>query len=101
VSFPFFFSPGWANGWGGLTIYQVWSTWLTLTLFVMLITAGMAIGSLISLLSCALPAGRRHAGKLLVAWMILWTILSAASCPWLFRQIYSETLEMWPNGYPG
>ena len=51
VSFPFFFAPGWANGWpGGLTIYQVWSTWLTLTLFVMLTTFGVAVGSLVGLI---------------------------------------------------
>jgi hypothetical protein len=43
-SFPFFFAPGWANGWpGGLTIYLVWSTWLTATLFIMLMTCGIAI----------------------------------------------------------
>ena len=57
-SFPYYFAPGWANGWpGGLTIYQVWSTWLTATLFIMLMTSGIAIGSLICLLISALPEG--------------------------------------------
>ena len=40
-SFPFYFAPGWANGWpGGLTIYRVWSSWLTVTFFIMLMTIG-------------------------------------------------------------
>jgi hypothetical protein len=69
-SFGFFFAPGWANGWpGGLTIYQVWSTWLTATLFIMLMTSGIAIGSLICLLIGALPGGRRYAGVTLVVWI--------------------------------
>ena len=49
ASFPFFFAPGWANGWpGGLTIYLVWSAWLTVTLFVMLMTCGIGVGALIT-----------------------------------------------------
>jgi len=101
-SFPFYFAPGWANGWpGGLTIYKVWSTWLTLTLFVMLMTFGVAVGSLVSLLCCLFPRGERYAGNLLGAWMVIWAVLSALTCAWAFRDIYASTLEMWPNGYPG
>jgi hypothetical protein len=101
-SFGFFFAPGWANGWpAGLSIYQVWSTWLTLVLFVMLITIGVALGSLVSLCCSLLPRGRRHAGNLLVSWMVIWAILTAVICAWAFREIYAATLEMWPNGYPG
>jgi hypothetical protein len=102
VSFGFFFAPGWANGWpGGLTIYQVWSTWLTVTFFVMLMTCGICLGSLVSLLFCLFPRGQRHTGNVFGAWMVIWTILSAVSCASAFREIYGSTLEMWPNGYPG
>jgi len=101
-SFPFYFAPGWANGWpDGLTIYKVWSTWLTLTLFVMLMTFGVAMGSLVSLLCCLFPRGERYAGSLLRAWMVISSVLSALTCAWAFREIYASTLEMWPNGYPG
>jgi hypothetical protein len=102
MSFPFFFAPGWANGWpGGLTIYRVWSTWLTITLFVMLMTVGIGAGSLISLLACISPRGRPHAGKVLSTWMVIWAMLCVAFCAWAFSEIYASTLEMWPNGYPG
>src|SRR4051812_17122777 len=95
VSFPFFFAPGWANGWpGGLTIYQVWSTWLTVTLFVMMMTCGIGAGSLTSLLLCAFPRGRRHAATALVIWIDLWVILSVVICLWSFPVIYASTLEM-------
>jgi hypothetical protein len=101
MSFPFFFAPGWANGWpGGLTIHRVWSTWLTITFFVMLMTIGIGFGSLTSLLACAFPAGRRHSGDVLRTWMVIWTVLAVATCWWAFRGIYASTLEMWPNGYP-
>src|SRR4051794_17453738 len=80
VNFPFFFAPGWANGWpGGLTIYQVWSTWLSITLFVMLMTFGLGLGSLISLLFCIFPRGRRHAANALGTWISFWAILSAVT----------------------
>jgi hypothetical protein len=102
VSFGFFFAPGWANGWpGGLTIYQVWSTWLTITLFVMMMTVGVSAGSLVSLVACVFPAARRHTRKVLTAWMVGCGILSTAACAWAFRGIYASTLQMWPHGYPG
>jgi hypothetical protein len=102
ASFPFFFAPGWANGWpGGFTIYEVWSTWLTVTLFVMLITSGVGLGSLVSLFCCVVPRGRRHASVVFSIWTGVWTLLSATACALAFRGIYASTLEMWPNGYPG
>jgi hypothetical protein len=100
--FPFFFAPGWANDWpGGLTIYRVWSTWLTATLFIMLMTSGIAIGSVICLPISALPGGRRYAGITLVVWIGLWSLLSVVVCLKAFPEVYASTLEMWPNGYPG
>ena len=79
--FPFFFAPGWANGWpGGLTIYRVWSTWLTVTLFVMLMMCGIGVGSLISLLLCGFPSGRRSAGTALATWIAFWAVLSLVAC---------------------
>jgi hypothetical protein len=95
------FAPGWANGWPGLTIYQVWSTWLAVTLFVMLVTVGVGVGSVVSLILCIFPRARRHTGNVLVIWTVIWAILSALTGAWTFREIYASTLEMWPNGYPG
>jgi hypothetical protein len=101
-SFPLYFAPGWANGWpGGFTIYQVWSTWLTATLFIMLMTSGIAIGSLICLLISVLSGGRRYARVTLVIWIGLWVFLSAVACLRIFPEVYASTREMWPNGYPG
>ncbi len=31
--------------------------------------------------------------------MVIWAILSVATCLWAFSEIYASTLEMWPNGY--
>jgi hypothetical protein len=101
LSFPFFFAPGWANGWpGGLTIYRVWSTWLTITLFVILMTIGIGVGSLISLLACNFRRGLRNSGNVLATWMAVWTVLAVAACWRAFSEIYASTLEMWPAGYP-
>jgi hypothetical protein len=102
VSFPFFFAPGWANRWpGGLTIYQVWSTWLTVTLFLMLMTVGAGLCSLVSLLACIFPRARRHTGEVLAILMVIWAIFSIAISSWAFGEIYASTFKMWPNGYPG
>ena len=95
-------SPGWANGWpGGLTIYAVWSTWLTVTLFLMLMTVGVGVGSLVSLLANVFPGVRRHTGTVFGILMVVWSIISVGTCSFAFREIYASTLEMWPNGYPG
>ena len=101
-SFPLFFAPGWANGWpGGLTIHQVWSTWLTATLLVMLMTSGIAIGSLICLLFSGLSGRQRYARVTLVVWIGLWVVLSAVACLRIFPEVYASARQMWPNGYPG
>ena len=101
-SFPFYFAPGWANGWpGGLTMPLVWSTWLTATLFIVLITGGIGLGSLIGLLISYFPGGRRFAGATLIVWMGLWVFLAVVTCVWAFPEVYASTLKEWPNGYPG
>lgn len=102
LSFGFFFAPGWANGWpGGLTIYQVWSTWLTLVLFAMLMTFGLGVVSLACILLCLVPTGQRCAGMALAIGMAIWAVISAVICSHAFSVIYASTFEMWPNGYPG
>ncbi len=98
-TFGFFFAPGWANGWPGLTIYQVWSTWLTITLFIMLMTIGVAVGCLIGILAGIFPVTRRCSGSVFGIWMVFWAILSVTTSFWAYRGIYASTLEMWPNGY--
>lgn len=54
-----------------------------------------------SLLACIFAFGRRHTGAMLGIWLVVWTVLCLAACGWAFREIYTSTLEMWPNGYPG
>ena len=100
VGFPLFFAPGWANGWpGGLSIYRVWSTWLSITIFVMLMTIGLGAGSVIGLLAWLFPPVRRQTGKVLAAWMVIWAVLCVATCLSAYKEIYASTLDMWPNGY--
>jgi hypothetical protein len=67
----------------------------------MMMTAGIVVGSLVGFLSPSFPDDRRHTGELFLIWMAIWTLLSMATSSWAFRQIYAQTLEMWPNGYPG
>jgi hypothetical protein len=101
LAFPLFFAPGWANGWpGGLTIYQVWSTGMTIAVFVILATLGIALGSLLGFLLCIVAGGRLPVRILLWIWVATWSALSALVCVWVYREIYASALAMWPNGYP-
>jgi hypothetical protein len=99
LSFPFFFAPGWANGWtGGLTIHQVWSTWWTLTLLVMLLSFGVSVGSLVSLICCLFPRGRRRAGIVFGCWLVIWAILSLGASLWAWPRIYADIQKELSNG---
>jgi hypothetical protein len=100
VGFALGFSPGRANGWpGGLSIYRVWSAGTTAILFAIEMTAGTGLGAMIGLLLCRFPKGRRQAWLFFAAWLMGCTALATLNCSWLYREIYSSTLEMWPNGY--
>jgi hypothetical protein len=99
--FGLWFAPGWANGWpGGLTIYRVWSAGMTACLFVMMSTIGVGAGGMIGL-SLKLSRQNRLAELVVLAWLVLWTVLSISACALAYREFYVSTLEMWPNGYPG
>jgi len=98
--FPFFFAPGWANGWpGGLTIHRVWSFAMTTYLFVVMMTIGIGVGGFVGVL-LGLFLGGRRTELIFFAWLLLWTVLTTLTCIFSYRQIYDSTLEMWPNGYP-
>ncbi len=100
MAVPFFFAPGWANGWpGGLTIHVVWSAFMTAVLAVMALTVGVGTGAFAGLLLYDGPGGRR-AQRLFLVWVAVWAFLVVIGCPWLYREFYGSTLEMWPNGYP-
>jgi hypothetical protein len=101
LEFPFWFSPGWANGWpGGFTIHRVWSAGMTADLCIMMMTAGIGIGASIVRLLCLVPPARRWVGSIFFVWLVLWTVLTALIDTVAYREIYASTLEMWPNGYP-
>jgi hypothetical protein len=99
MAFSFFFAPGWANGWpGGLTIYVVWSAFMTMVFAAMGMTVGVGMGAFASLLLHAALGGRR-AQRLFLIRVAIWALLVAIGCPWVYRQIHESTLAMWPNGY--
>jgi hypothetical protein len=99
-SVPLLFAPGWANGWpGGLTIHQVFSTGMTLVMFVMLMTIGIGAGCGVGFEVCCFRRGRRYAGRVVAVWVVVWAVLTVAACAWGYRQIYASAVEMWPRGY--
>jgi hypothetical protein len=101
MAFPFFFAPGWANGWpGGFTIYVVWPAFMTAVFAVMGMTVGIGIGAFVGLLLGA-ALGEPRTQRLFLIWVVTWALLVAIGSPWVYREIYGSTLEMWPNGYPG
>jgi hypothetical protein len=101
LGFPFLFAPGWANGWpGGLTIYAVWSAGMTAYLFVMMMTAGTAVGATVTFLVCLSSVDRRRVVYGFCVWQGIWTGLTIVTCTMAYRYIYALTLKEWPNGYP-
>jgi hypothetical protein len=100
MAFPFFFAPGWANGWpGGLTIHVIWSAFMTAVVAVMGMTVGVGIGAFAGLLAYAILGGRRARLLFLIGVGIV-ALLVTIVCPWVYREVHESTLEMWPDGYP-
>jgi hypothetical protein len=73
---------------------------MTISMFVMLMTLGVGVGSLIIFLLCIIGGGQLPVRHLFWIWVAIWFVLSALICLWAYREIYASTLEMWPKGYP-
>ncbi len=94
------FAPGWANGWpGGLTIYTVWSTGISILLFVILVSGMTAIGATAGGICSKQGIGLRHGRSFFVAWLVISTALALAASFRAFQSVYASTLAMWPRGY--
>src|SRR5260370_31283909 len=102
VGFARGLNPGWENGWsGGLSIHRVWSAGMTCVLLAIEMTVGLGLGALTCLLLCRFATGRRHAGLVLVVWLVACIALAMLTSSWLYYEIHTSTLDMWPNGYLG
>lgn len=94
------FSPGWANGWPfRLTIHPVWSTGMSVLLFLLLVTAGVGIGAVACAGCQRFGIGPRRARVLYMIWLACSAILAALASHWAFGVIHASTREMWPDGY--
>ncbi len=98
--FGFAFNPGWANRWPfGLKIHSVWSTWMSLHFFLLLMTAAIGVGAVPCAAISFFDFGRRHSRRVYTVWLIISTVAAAVGSLWAFWRIYASALEMWPNGY--
>ena len=97
---PFWFSPGWANGWPfGLTIYFVWSAGMSFIVFILLMTAAAGIGAIAVATYADFGGGARPGRAFYTGFLACCCVLALAASRWAFREIYASTLKMWPNGY--
>ncbi len=100
VSFGFAFNPGWANAWPfGFTIYNVWSTGMSIVFFLLLVTAAVGTGAVTGAVCSHFGVGLRHGRAVFAGWLVCSCVLALMASIWAFREIYASTLEMWPNGY--
>jgi hypothetical protein len=61
LGFGLAFNPVWANGWPfGLSIYAVWSTWMSLVFFLLLFTTAVAIGAATGAMCAHFDSGPRR-----------------------------------------
>jgi hypothetical protein len=98
---PLSFAPGWANGWpGGLSIYVVWSAWMTTWILLILLTLAIGVAAYAGLFISRRGLGRHWGRRLFAAWIAMAVILTLLACRPLYREIHTSTLQMWPNGYP-
>lgn len=101
VGFSLWFAPGWANGWPGLSMHAVWSAGMSFVLATFLITVAIGVGGVVGLTLGLRGIGLRYGLIAYSAWL-----LSAGTLIWfigmsVYRDMYTDALQMWPNGYPG
>jgi hypothetical protein len=72
---------------------------MTVILFAMLMTTGVGMGALVSLVLYDNRTARR-AGQVPVTWVAIWALIVAVGCSLAYRKLYASTLEIWPHGYP-
>jgi hypothetical protein len=100
IGFGLYFAPGWANGWPfGLTIHVVWSSGMTVLLFLLTVTLAVAIGAAVGLCCSWFKAGRRESRRAFALWLVGATATAFAISYLAYGVIFASTWEMWPNGY--
>ena len=96
----FFFSPGWANGWPfGIRFQTVLSVALTGWISVILVTASAGVGAIVGFICALLRLGLRQGTRAYRIW--LWVSLGLVLClgiP-LLGSIHAWIMEMFPDGY--
>lgn len=100
LGFALWFAPGWANGWPfGLTIHTVWSAGMAAIASVMLMTLAAGVGAAACSLLLRHDVEPRHLRRAYRAWLVVWSVAVAIVGILAYRDMYAETLDMWPGGY--
>lgn len=96
MGFGLWFAPGWANGWpGGLSFHVVWSAGMAGIVFLLVVTAAVAMGAVFVASSDRTEANRRA----FVIWLIIAAIAGLLASWWIYGVCHAMTLRMFPNGY--
>ena len=96
----FFFSPGWANGWPfGIRFHTVLSVALTGWISVILMTALAGVGAIVGFFWALLGLVQKPGSRTYRVWLwISGGLILCLSIPLLGR-IHAWTIEVFPNGY--
>jgi hypothetical protein len=93
LGFGLWFAPGWANGWPGLPQREVWPTGLTALAFV--VGMCLVIGFGAAILSRVAKRERAANGAFAV-WLLCGLTLVAAGCWWVYQELHSTAVQLWP-----
>ncbi len=98
LSFPFAFSPGWANGAPGFTLYQAWTIGVSSFLFVFIVTVGVGTAALVAYTLCRFRRTLQFATPVFVGFLAFVSTFAAVFCAFAFRSVYESAFAEWPNG---
>lgn len=96
MTFPFFFAPGWANGWPGLSMHVVWTSGMTFFVFIMLMTCASSFAGALGWLVLTVWSTFRHVGLLIASVLGIGLVVAGMLSRWFYQEVYDETLRMWP-----
>jgi hypothetical protein len=98
--FGLWFSPGWAKGWpGGLPIQLVYSTGLSLLLFIVFMTVASGTGAIVLAISRLQRLKEEAKLQVFVTWLLLAGLAVSPIIIAGFFALHSAAMEMWPDGY--
>jgi hypothetical protein len=101
ITFGLWFAPGWANGWPApLSIHVVWPSGMALIAFIILVTLGCGLGTILYLVLASDAHKSDSLERYYRRGLLTWSVVAFCAAALTWWSMHAAAWEMWPQGYP-